>query len=115
MITKMITRNKKMQSNLIVITTAVVLAMATFISTSDARHIQSRFNRRDQDAALSNSKSTCGPCQDGSNFSHVFILRGTPEDISYMYTDLHSPNGCCDVIVKKKANPLDIRGKRLNN
>ena len=104
-----------MQDNLIVIVTAVVLALATFISTSDARHMQSRFNRRDQGAVASNSESTCGPCPDDSNFSYVYILRGRHDYKSYLYIDLLSPNGCCDVVAKKYANPLDIRGKILSN
>ena len=104
-----------MQYNLIVITTAVVLALAIFISTSDARHIQSQFNRRDQDAVGSSSESVCGPCPDSSNFSYVFIQRESRDYKSYMYIDLLSPNGCCDVVAKEYANPLDIQGKMLNN
>ena len=101
-----------MQYNLIVIATAVVLALAIFISTSDARHIQSRLNRRDQDAS---SESNCGPCPDNSNFSYVYILRESRNFKSYLYIDLLSSNGCCDVVAKEHANPLDIQGKMLNN
>ena len=104
-----------MQINLILITTAVILALAIFIPTSDARHIPSQFNRRDQDSVASKSESVCGSCPDGSNFSYVYILRGNDSHKSYMYVDLLSPNGCCDVIAKDVSNPLDIRGNMLNN
>ena len=104
-----------MQIKLISIIIAISLAVAIFISTSDARHIPSQFNRRNQEAVNSNSKSACGPCPDDSNFSQVHILRGNDNHKSYMFVDLLSPNGCCDVIAKDISNPLDIRGKVPNN
>ena len=110
-----ISRDKKMQVNLILVTTAVILALAIFIPTSDARHIPSRFNRRDQESVASNSESVCGSCPDGSNFSYVYILRGNDSHKSYMFVDLLLPNGCCDVIAKDVSNPLDIQGNMLNN
>ena len=97
------------------ITTAVALALAIFISTSDARHIHGTTTVSQPSPNTGNtfgSKPECGPCQ-GSNFSNVLILRGDSK--SYMFVDLLSTNECCNVIAKdsESVNPLDIRGKRL--
>ena len=93
-----------MKDNLILKTTAVVLAIAVFISANDAKDIR-----------RSEQSTVCGPCQDNSSFSYVFILRGCGDHKSYMYIDLLSPNGSSNVVAKKYANPLDIRGKALHN
>ena len=106
-IQEIITRDKKMQDNLIVITTTVALVIAIFISTSDAEQIQR--------SSGNPPPTACGPCQDNSNFSYVFVLRGRYNQRSYMYIDLSSPSGSHNVVAKKYANPLDIRGKALHN
>ena len=106
-IQEIITRDKKMQDNLTVITTTVALVIAIFISTSDAEQIQR--------SSGNPSPTACGPCQDNSNFSYVFVLRGRYNQRSYMYIDLHSPNGSSNVVAKKYVNLLDIRGKVLYN
>lgn len=97
------------------ITTAVALALAIFISTSDARHIHRTTTVSQPSPHTGNtfgSKPECGPCQ-GSNFSNILILRGGSK--SYMFVDLLSTNGCCNVIAKdsESVNPLDIQGKKL--
>ena len=105
-----------MQEKLIVITTAVALALAIFISTSDARHIHGTTTVSQPSPPHTGntvgSKPECGPCQ-GSNFSNVLIRR--EDSRSYMFVDLLSTNECCNVIAKdsESVNPLDIRGKRL--
>ena len=101
-----------MQDNLIVMATAVVVALAIFISTSDAQHIHPRPSSNPP--SRFGSSSACGPCQDNSNFSYVFVLRGSDDNSSYLFIDLTSPDGCCDVVAKYDANPLDIRGKVLH-
>ena len=105
-----------MQNNLIVIATTVVLALATFISTIDARHIHGTSVSRPSEHTdkTSGSNSACGPCK-GSNFSNVLVLKGDSK--FYMFVDLLSSNKCCDVIAKdsKNVNLLDIRSKRLHD
>ena len=108
-----------MQDNVIVMATAVVVALAIFISTSDAHHIRAQrqlINPPDGFGGRG-SNSVCGPCRDksNSNFAYVFVLRGSHDNKSYMFIDLTSPDGCCDVVAKYGANPLDIRGKVLYN
>ena len=106
-----------MQDNVIVIATAVVLALAIFISTSDARHIRAEGQsvNPSRGSGGRGSNSVCGPCQDksNSNFAYVFVLRGSNDNRSYMFIDL--TDGCCDVVAKYGANPLDIRGKVVYN
>ena len=90
------------------ITTAVALVMAIFISTSDAEQ-----TGRSLGNPPSKRSTVCGPCQDNSNFSYVFVLKGCHDQRSYMYIDLLSPNGSRNVVAKKYANPLDIRGNTI--
>ena len=105
-----------MQNNLIVIATTVVLALATFISTIDARNIHGTSVSRPSEHTdkTSGSNSACGPCK-GSNFSNVLVLRGNSK--FYMFVDLLSSDKCCDVIAKdsKSVNLLDIQSKGVHD
>ena len=100
------------------VTAAVVLVLATFISTIDACYQQSPSDPFNVEEDAFDSDLFCDPCPNNSTFYHIGVLRGNQSfSSSYMFVDLvdFSTNSCCNITAKPKSEvyPTDIRGKRL--
>ena len=99
------------------VTAAVVLVLATFISTIDAYYHQSPSDPFTLEEDAFDSDLLCDPCPNNSSFYHIGVLRGNQSiSSSYMFVDLVDfSSNCCNIIAKPKSEvyPTDIRGKRL--